>query len=200
MPYYEAIEKIEALMRGESPSLLEVSRYTDDEKKEGAQAVNSLIQFMEEIRRVIIPLSRGELHSLQITRGNFLASPFKELLSRLRHLTWQAEQVARGDYSQRVDFMGDFSKAFNSMIEALDENEKSLKAKIHELQEALARVHQLEGLLPICSYCKKIRVEGGGSEDPRAWLAMEAYFEERTKSQFSHGICPQCMEKYFPES
>ncbi len=48
---------------------------------------------------------------------NFLASSFKELHLRLLHLTWQAQQVASGNYSQRVDFMDEFSsKAFNSMV------------------------------------------------------------------------------------
>jgi signal transduction histidine kinase len=69
---------------------------------------------------------------------NFLASPFKELHSRLTHLTWQAERVAQGDYSQRVDFMGDFSRAFNFMVESLERKELQLHEKIGEL-EALNR-------------------------------------------------------------
>ena len=71
---------------------------------------------------------------------NFLASPFKELHSHLQHLTWQAKQVAKGDYSQRVDFMGDFSEAFNFMITSLDNNEKALKRKIGQLEEALSHI------------------------------------------------------------
>ena len=50
------------------------------------------------------------------------------------HLTWQAEQVARGDYSQRVDFMGDFSRAFNAMVESLEIKERELRERIEELQ------------------------------------------------------------------
>ena len=64
------------------------------------------------------------------SRENYLAAPFKELHSRLRELTWQAQQIARGDYSQRVDYMGDFSEAFNSMVELLQEREENLKAEI----------------------------------------------------------------------
>ncbi len=50
----------------------------------------------------------------------------------------------------------------------------------------------LEGLLPICAYCKKIRDEGDN------WQTIESYIEERSAAEFSHGICPECKEKHFP--
>ncbi len=50
------------------------------------------------------------------------------------------------------------------------------------------QVRQLESLLPICSYCKKIR------DDENQWQQLEVYLHEHTGTQFSHGICPQCME------
>jgi len=54
------------------------------------------------------------------------------------------------------------------------------------------RVDKLEGLLPICSYCKKIR-------DPQNnWYPVEQFIEERSKADFTHGICPECIEKHFP--
>lgn len=69
---------------------------------------------------------------------NFLISPFKRLHSNLRHLTWQTKQVATGDLSQHVDFLGEFSHAFNSMIAALKE-----KRQIElELQRAHADLVQ----------------------------------------------------------
>jgi hypothetical protein len=54
------------------------------------------------------------------------------------------------------------------------------------------RAERLEGLLPICSYCKKIR------DKDRAWHTLESYIEDRTEAEFSHGICPDCLEKHFP--
>jgi phosphoserine phosphatase RsbU/P len=59
-----------------------------------------------------------------------------------------------------------------------------------ELEEALARVKRLQGLLPICSYCKKIR------SDRNYWQQLENYIGERSEAQFSHGICPDCIEKF----
>ena len=67
-------------------------------------------------------------------------------------------------------------------------------ARIHSrAAESETRVNQLERLLPICAYCKKIR------DKDNNWHNIETYIEEKTTSQFSHGICPECLEKYFPE-
>ncbi|MFH1883837.1 MAG: ATP-binding protein [Planctomycetota bacterium] len=67
--------------------------------------------------------------------ANVLASPFKELHARLLHLTWQAERIAEGDYHQRIDFMGTFSAAFNSMVEKLADREESLERAKDLLEE-----------------------------------------------------------------
>ncbi|HXX65183.1 MAG TPA: response regulator, partial [Bacteroidota bacterium] len=53
-----------------------------------------------------------------------------------------------------------------------------------------AEIKQLEGLLPICSYCKKIR------DDQNTWQPIEGYISTRTEAVFSHGCCPSCLEKY----
>jgi len=199
MPYKEAANRLDALLKGKIPPPLAIEEESDENLKNLAVTVNSFIDFMADIRDFIIPLSQGELKNITVKRNNFLASPFRELHSRLRHLTWQAEQVAKGDYSPRVEFMGEFSAAFNTMIEALDRNEKVLKSKIIELQDALSRVRKLESLLPICSYCKRIRIQGGTPEDPRDWHRIETYITERTSTQFSHSICPTCLEEHFPD-
>ena len=61
-----------------------------------------------------------------------------------------------------------------------------LNERVSELQDALANVKQLHGLLPICSYCKRIR------GDDSYWTQVESYIAERSDAQFSHGICPPC--------
>jgi PAS domain S-box-containing protein len=63
---------------------------------------------------------------------------------------------------------------------------------IAELERALANVRTLEGLLPICMYCKAIR------DDVGAWSSIEAYVTRRSEVSFSHGICPSCFTKNFP--
>jgi len=63
-----------------------------------------------------------------------------------------------------------------------------LARRVGELEYALANVKQLQGLLPICSYCKKIR------DDTNYWERVETYITEHTDAEFSHGICPDCFE------
>ena len=63
-----------------------------------------------------------------------------------------------------------------------------LAARVSELEEALSQVRRLEGLLPICAYCKKVRDE----ED--YWQEVEDYVCAHSEASFSHGVCPHCLE------
>jgi phosphoserine phosphatase RsbU/P len=68
-----------------------------------------------------------------------------------------------------------------------------LKARLQVAERILGlreELHALEGLLPICSYCKRIR------DDQDNWSPLEGYIEKRSEAQFSHGICPECYAKY----
>ena len=67
--------------------------------------------------------------------------------------------------------------------------QRDLAGRIRELQYALAKIHELQGLMPICSYCKKVR------DDRNYWEQVESYISTRTGVQFSHGVCPQCYTK-----
>jgi PAS domain S-box-containing protein len=63
---------------------------------------------------------------------------------------------------------------------------------ITELEAARAKVKILQGLLPICAGCKKIRSEAG------IWTPLETYISERSEADFSHGICPECLARLYP--
>ncbi len=195
----KVLERLASLLQGNIPEKIDLEADDAGTDRMLGETVNQLIDFMQEIHSFIIPLSRGELHGIRMRSRNFLASPFKELHSRLLHLTWQATRVAKGDYEQRVDFMGDFSEAFNSMIISLEQNEKALRNKIVELEKALSHITKLEGILPICSNCKKIRLEGADPKVQESWIPIENYLRAKTEAQFSHGICPECMKKLYPE-
>jgi DNA-binding response OmpR family regulator len=64
----------------------------------------------------------------------------------------------------------------------------NLAERVEELEEALTQVKQLQGILPICSYCKKIR------DDQNYWQRVESYISDHSEVEFSHGICPACYE------
>lgn len=68
-----------------------------------------------------------------------------------------------------------------------------LEDKVTELEATLARVKQLEGILPICMYCKKIR------DDKEEWQQMEEYISQHSEANFSHGLCPECYKQQLNE-
>ncbi len=74
-----------------------------------------------------------------------------------------------------------------------------LIAKISGLEEARGHIQKLEGLLPICSGCKKIRPEGLDPEDQESWVQIEKYIHEKTATEFTHGLCPECIKKTYPD-
>lgn len=65
---------------------------------------------------------------------------------------------------------------------------------IQQLQEALASVKKLSGLLPMCASCRKIRDNDG------SWHELEYYIRKHTEADFSHGICPECRQRLYPET
>lgn len=70
--------------------------------------------------------------------------------------------------------------------------EQELKKRTQELEQALREVKVLRGFIPICASCKKIRNDRG------YWQLVEAYIREHSEAEFSHGICPDCIKKFFP--
>ena len=64
---------------------------------------------------------------------------------------------------------------------------------VADLQETLGKVKLLSGYLPICASCKKIR------DDKGTWNQIEQYIRDRSDAEFTHGICPECTQKLYPE-
>ena len=73
------------------------------------------------------------------------------------------------------------------------ELQMELSSRIKELQDAQSHIRQLQGIIPICAHCHKIR------DDQEIWQKIEAYIERHSGARFSHGICPDCVKKYYPE-
>lgn len=98
-----------------------------------------------ELRNVMTSFAKGDL-SPQITLRGVMAGACKAFQANLRHMTWKVQQIEKGDYTQRMDFMGDFSSAFNNMvvqlettIEALRQKEEALTNLAISLQEEVRR-------------------------------------------------------------
>lgn len=77
--------------------------------------------------------------------------------------------------------------------DALHEKEEEQRKLISALQKALAEIRTLKGLIPICASCKKIR------DDEGYWNHVEIYISKHTDAVFSHGVCPECAKRLYPE-
>jgi DNA-binding response OmpR family regulator len=71
--------------------------------------------------------------------------------------------------------------------------EAALTQKVQALEEAVVQVQQLQGLLPICMHCKRIR------DKSDIWHKVETYMEKHTQVMFSHALCDECLATYYPE-
>ncbi|MCL5267529.1 MAG: hypothetical protein M1469_05435 [Bacteroidetes bacterium] len=89
-----------------------------------------------------------------------------------------------------LDRFVDFHKAYEELNANL---ELKVEQRTHEIMEAQASIKTLGGLIPICSNCKKIR------DDKGYWEQLEQYIHNHSGAEFSHGICPECAKKLYPE-
>lgn len=71
--------------------------------------------------------------------------------------------------------------------------EHQLRNRVSELEDAMAHIKMLQGILPICMFCHRIR------DDEESWRKIEDYLSEHTDVQLSHGLCPHCFEQHYPE-
>jgi len=104
--------------------------------------LDELLNELGDLYRFTLAVSQGDLEQPLTARGS-LAGSLKTLDAALRHLTWQTQRVAAGDFTQRVDFMGEFSEAFNSMVVALDKARAELDERNELLQAQAAKLEEL---------------------------------------------------------
>ncbi|WP_186441353.1 response regulator [Desulfamplus magnetovallimortis] len=133
------------LLKGKTPSPIELPQdYPENEMHQAVDYINRFISEYNHATEIAYALSRGELIIEKNRRGKLLIhQSLKSLQASLKTLTWTTQQIAKGDFSQRVNFMGDFSDAFNQMTDQLKnsflEQEKGnriLQEKVEELGKA----------------------------------------------------------------
>lgn len=112
----------------------------------------------------------------------------------------QAIQEKIESYEDNLLKLAKHSKELASTKHALEEEVIDRKKAqeigqmlVADLQETLGKVKLLSGHLPICASCKKIR------DDEGSWNQIEKYIRDRSEAEFSHGICPECAKKLYPE-
>lgn len=138
------------------------------------------------------------------------------LVKPIEHLRIAMKRFSEKDFTSRStihsrDEIGELSSSYNIMADTIQEYNERLEKKIEErteelslsvakleksnrdLTESMTKIRLLSGLLPMCSSCKKIRNDKG------YWEQIEVYIRDHSEAEFSHGICPACSKKLYPE-
>lgn len=118
-----------------------------EQNKDLASGMQYFAACLKEMRQISSALAKGNLTVPDIRPENELAAPLKRLHAALKHVTWQTQQVAKGDYQQQVDFMGDFSEAFNVMVKQLDQRQKALEREMEQRRLRFLELEQSNSLL-----------------------------------------------------
>ena len=106
-----------------------------------------LADVLAEERAFAKALARGDLSAAPPSRKNELIGPLKELHSNLKHLTWKSQRVTEGDFSQRIDFLGELSESFNTMAEQLHTRERVLQEEIESGRKKTQALEESNDLL-----------------------------------------------------
>ena len=129
------------LRKGRMPNPITLPEgYPANEVSQLTGYVNALIADQTALAAFAAALSRGDLDAEPPAGSGAVVQALKNLHANLRHLTWKTEQIARGDFSQQVDFMGGFSEAFNSMTRQLSEASASIMAEKEKTEALLLNI------------------------------------------------------------
>ena len=141
---------------------------------------------------LLITATALALFIARIVGKNALVSPINSLVDLTRKFT-EGNLEARSESIVSRDEFSTMAKAFHHMAETISKNQTMQDDLINDLERALAEIRTLQGILPICQHCKKIR------DDKGSWKQIEAYISEHSEAVFSHGICEKCMEDLYPD-
>lgn len=151
----------------------------------------------------------------QLITVNKLWQPFKQNITD--YMDSNSERAFAYIYNNNEYLLSEVNKSVNMMQQTAENNNFIInfiiysivglsflwitirfKQKAGELRKVSKRIKNLENLLPICSNCKKIRLEDKDPYDMQSWVTVESYFKNKDKVEFSHGICPDCAQKLYP--
>ncbi|MBF0567996.1 MAG: diguanylate cyclase [Nitrospirae bacterium] len=131
---------LEQLAKGRLPAIPPDVEY--------AEQLSRLTGYLDAIRGFALALGNGDLSkSIERCGVGPVAGSLKTLHASLKHLTWQTKQISVGDFSQRVDFMGEFASAFNSMVEGLDESRTELEEAYYQLNDHMMELQRMSAEL-----------------------------------------------------
>ena len=139
-------EYLRSILYDSIPTQIDIHSLDPDFQKLG-MGLQFLDHAIQEMKQCSTALAKGNLSEFTPSRDNFLCANLKNIHANLEHLTWQAKQVAKGDYSQHVSYMGDFSNSFNQMTEQLKEREEHFKSEAELEKKHAETVNKYNQLL-----------------------------------------------------
>ena len=92
-----------------------------------------------------------------------------------------------------ASMLGNMGHLLLKQLETEKELEKKVEERTKALQKSLEEIKSLRGILPLCSFCKKIR------DDQGYWEQVDIYLQKHSDAEISHSLCPDCMKKYYPD-
>lgn len=201
-------EPVEQSGRGDDESTREVILIAEDERfnmnllmdtlkpkyelmiaKDGRRALE-LVAFPNKPDLILLDILMPEIDGFEVCKKLQVDDATKEIPVIFMTVRRETDDILRGFDCGAVDYL---IKPINYMeLLARVETHLSLKRKLGHLQKALQEISTLSKLLPICPKCKRVR------DDQGYWNQIEAYFRKHSSAEFTHGICPECARKHFP--
>lgn len=162
---------------------------------DGIQALE-LLQSPQAPKLIILDWMMPGLDGLQVCRKireQLTANPpYVIILTAMEQTkdTVQGLEAGANDYITKPYDVGEL-QARIGVGKRVIELQEALVHRVAELQAALAHIKRLQGILPICMHCHKIRT------DQESWQRVERYISDHSEAKFSHGICPDCMVQFY---
>ena len=152
------------------------------------------IEGYEVCRRLKADNSTSHIPIIMVTGGPVQAEEAIEKSFNAGAADFITKPIRTIEFLSRVKSGLTIKRSHDLLVDELykrEQAEKENKKLIEKLKQALLEIKSLKGIIPICSYCKKIR------DDKGYWNKLEAYIQEHSEAEFSHSICPECSDKLY---
>lgn len=177
-------------------NILRKKNYNIAAATSGKQALDMVVNSQPDL--ILLDIMMPDLNGYEVCEKLKENPTIKDIPVIFLTAKTETDDIVKGFTVGAVDYLtkpfesAELLARANTHIELKRARDKE-RELIVQLKEALTRVKQLSGMIPICSRCKKIR------DDEGFWQRVEEYLEAHSEAQLTHSLCPDCVIKLFPE-